>query len=182
MKILSDSFYTELEALIKDRFEQEENIEIIQKVDWEVEANRCLIAMTNYLNSITTDKLSCSDIEKIGVIDVCWNEYGSDIVIDFMPSNDFETAYDEGCIMNDSAIDNDAFFEKYFGVDGEGAWKRIGNDYLEIATIFYFIIKAVVPFLVEDESFKKLSKLSPSHFGFAGSHDEERIKFFTYTA
>ena len=121
MKILSDSFYTELEALIKDRFEQEENIQIIQKIDWEVEANRCLVAMTNYLNSITTGKLSYSDIEKIGVIDVCWNEYGSDIEIDFMPDNDFETAYDEGCIMNNSAIDNDAFFEKYFGVDGEGA-------------------------------------------------------------
>ncbi|WP_299673851.1 hypothetical protein [uncultured Tenacibaculum sp.] len=181
MKILSDNFYTELEALIKDRFEQEENIQVIKKVDWEFEANRCLAAMTNYLNSITKDKLRYSDIEKIGVIDVCWNEYGSDIEIDFMPNNDFEIAYDEGCIMNNSAIDNDVFFEKHFGVNGEGAWKKIGNDYLEIVTIFYFIIKAVVPFLVEDESFKKLPKLSPSYFGFAGSHDEERTKFFTYT-
>ncbi|MHA7060033.1 hypothetical protein ACWGOQ_0022590 [Aquimarina sp. M1] len=68
---------------------------------------------------MSLERLKNKDIDEIGVIYLCWNKYGSNIEVDFMPDNDFETAFDQDCIKNDLAINNDTFFRTYFDVDGE---------------------------------------------------------------
>ena len=139
-KLLSKEFYTNIENLITERIKNEANKLTLQKVDWEKEAENCFIGLTLLLGEVNLERLKENSIDKIGVIDICWNEYGSDIEVDFMPDNNFETAFIDGCIMNDSAIDNDNFFKTYFDVNGENAWNKIGDDYHEIILVFYYII------------------------------------------
>jgi hypothetical protein len=178
-KLLSKEFYTNIENLITERIKNEANKLTLQKVDWEKEAENCFIGLTLLLGEVNLERLKENSIDKIGVIDICWNEYGSDIEVDFMPDNNFETAFIDGCIMNDSAIDNDNFFKTYFDVNGENAWNKIGDDYHEIILVFYYIIKDIIATVVQQEEFKKLPKKSPCHFGFASFHDEERTKILS---
>lgn len=90
-----------------------------------------------------------------------------------MPDNNFETAFDQGCIMNNATIDNDAFFMAYFNVNGENSWEEIGDDYPEIIGIYYCLIAEIAGILVQQEAFKNLPKKSFYHIGFASFHNEE---------
>ncbi|WP_298956156.1 hypothetical protein [uncultured Nonlabens sp.] len=178
-KLLSKKFYTNLNDLLTTRVENESNKLTLQKVDWEKEAENCFIYLTLFLGQVNIEKLKKNNIDKIGVIDICWNEYGSDIEVDFMPDNNFENAFANGCLMNDSAIDNDNFFKTYFDVNGENAWEQIGDDYHQIILIFYYIIEDIIAAVARQEEFKNLPKKSPCHIGFASFHDEERTKIFS---
>lgn len=135
--------------------------------------------LTNFFGKITLEKLQRNNINQIGVIDIYWNEYDHDIEVDFMADNNFETAFDNGCIMNNSAIDNDAFFKTYFDIDIDKSLTQIGDDYELIILSFYYIIKEIIQHVVQQEEFKKLPKKSPYHFGFASFHDEERTHILT---
>jgi len=178
-KLLSQKFYDNLKSIVFKRFENKNNKSILEKVDWELEAEKCLNQLTTFFKRINVERLKKSNIDKIGVVDICWNEYGSDIEVDFMPNNDFNTAFNEGCIMNNSAIDNDAFFEQHFNVSGEEAWEKIGDDYIEIISIFYYLISEIIEIVSQQTEFKSLPKKSPCHIGFASFHDEERTKILT---
>lgn len=118
-RLLSEKFYESLESNLIPRLENEPNKLILKKIDWENEANKCFLCLKAFFGELDLNSLKENDINEIGVIDICWNEYGSDIEVDFMPDNNFATAFDDGCIMNSSAIDNDDFFETYFDVNGE---------------------------------------------------------------
>ncbi|MBW1296861.1 hypothetical protein [Aquimarina litoralis] len=178
-KLLSQKFYENLENEVFPRFENKSNISILRKIDWEIEAHRCLMDLTAFLGNVDIDRLKNNGIDTIGVIDICWNEYGSDIEVDFMPDNDFDAAYDEGCIMNDSAINNEDFFASHFNTNGEKAWGDIGNDYTEIILIFDYLLSDIVPAIIEQKEFAVLPKKVPCHIGFAGFHDEQRTNIFT---
>lgn len=179
MKLLTQNFYTNLKKMLDTQIDETENMEILKKVDWEVEAKNCVESLEIFFELTDAEKLQRSSIEKIGVIDICWNEYGSDFEVDYMPSNDFTTAFDDGCIMNNHAIDNDAFFKKYFNTDGESAFGDIGTDYHGIIFIFLYLIEDIIEKVSELGSFKKLPKQLPCHVGISGYHDSERDNIFT---
>ncbi|MAQ74869.1 MAG: hypothetical protein CL613_00885 [Aquimarina sp.] len=176
---LSPSFYIFLKNNIVSDIENDHYGSVLSTIDWEQEAQRCISSLVNFFKNVNLSWLKENGIDEIGVIDICWNEYGSNIEVDFMPDNNFETAFDDGCIINDSAIDNDTFFKKYFDTDGENSWEIMGNDYLLIITIFEYIIIDIIDVVVNEKAFKSLPKKSPYHIAFAGSHDEERIKIYT---
>ncbi len=178
-RLLSQEFYNNLKNVVFERIENDNNKSVLEKVDWESEAERCLKELSAYFKNVNVERLKNNDIDRIGVIDICWNEYGSNIEVDFMPDNDFETAFDNGCIMNNSAIDNDIFFETHFNIDGEKSWEKLGDDYRGIILIFCYIIKEIIEVVAQQVEFKNLPRKSPCHFGFASFHDAERTKIFT---
>ncbi|MBE7646585.1 hypothetical protein [Tenacibaculum finnmarkense] len=178
-KILTDTFYKNITENVIKGLEKESNKLILNKVDWEKEANKCFKSLTDFFRKTTLDKLQRNNIDTIGVIDICWNEYDNDIEVDFMPDNNFATAFKDGCIMNNSAIDNDDFFKTYFDEDIDKSLEEIGDDYEQIILAFYYIIKDIIKLVVQQEEFKKIPKKSPCHFGFASFHDQERTKILT---
>lgn len=178
-KLLSPLFYQNLKEITDNRIESEEHKTILQDIDWEVTAMHCFESLINFFQNVDRSRLQSNGIETIGVVDICWNEYGSNIEVDFMPDNNFEKAFSEGCIMNDGAILNEKFFSEYFDVSDEEAWAEIGDDYLEIITIFYHLIEEIIKNVIEHEAFINLPKKSPCHIGFAGFHDEERTLIHT---
>jgi len=178
-KMLSPLFFQNLKEIIGNKIESKKHKTILEVADWESVATHCFESLINFFKNIDRSRLDSHGIETIGVVDICWNEYGSNIEVDFMPDNNFEEAFDEGCIMNDSAIDNRDFFSKYFDVPGEEAWGEIGDDYLAIITIFFHLTEEIIEKVVEHEAFKSLPKKSPCHIGFAGFHDEERTLIHT---
>lgn len=173
-KILSKNFYQNIEQLVMPRINNDLNKLQFENIDWEKEAAKCLSSLKKFFESINVEKLNDNGIDKIGVVDICWNEYGSTIEVDFMPDNNFETAFDEGCIMNDSAISNEEFFRTYFEVDAEKAWEKLEGDYLEVITSFCCLIKDIIGTVADQDEFKALPKHSPYHVGVAGFHDEQR--------
>ena len=178
-KLLSQNFYTNIKTIVIPRIEDQANKLIIKNIDWENEANNYLLSLIIFFDKINLQDLKENNIDKIGVIDICWNEYGSDIEVDFMSDNDFEKAFYNGCIMNNSAIDNDKFFKTYFNVDGENAWERIGDDYQTIILAFYYLINDIINVVIQQNEFKILPKKTPYHIGFASFHDAERTNIFT---
>ncbi|WP_103072552.1 hypothetical protein [Aquimarina sediminis] len=178
-KLLSSKFYDNLKNVVFDRLENKNNKSILENVDWEQEAQKCFTSLSTFFKNINIERLHTNGIDTIGVIDICWNEYGSDIEVDFMPNNDFDTAFDDGCIMNNSAIDNDNFFSLHFNTTGEESWQKIGDDYQEIILIFYYLIEDIIEAITQQKVFKNLPLKSPCHIGFASFHDEERTKIFT---
>lgn len=178
-KLLSQKFYDNLKNIVLERLEDTNNKTILESIDWEQQAQKCLTELTSFFENVSMERLKNNSMDKIGVVDICWNEYGSDIEVDFMPNNDFETAFEDGCIMNDSAINNDTFFDTYFNTTGEEAWKKVGNDYHEIILTFYYIIKEIIKKVTLQEAFKNLPLKSPCHIGFASFHDENRTKILT---
>lgn len=178
-ELLSPLFYQNLKEIVDTKIVSEDHKTILKEVNWEATAIHCFESLINFFKNLERSRLQLNKIETIGVVDICWNEYGSDIEVDFMPDNNFVKAFAEGCIMNDSAIDNDKFFIEYFDVPGEEAWAEIGDDYLEIITIFYHLIGEIIKNVVEHEAFINLPKKSPCHIGFAGFHDEERTLIHT---
>ncbi|OJJ18324.1 hypothetical protein BKI52_26260 [marine bacterium AO1-C] len=178
-KLLSETFYNNLKEVLSNNFETNQHKVILEKVDWEAEAQKVLTDLTVFFSTINTAKLKDFEIDEIGVIDLCWNEYGGDIEVDFMPDNNFDTAFDEGCIMNNSAVDNDKFFETHFDVNGEGSWAKIGDDYHQIISLYYHLINEIIGVVTQQEEFQNLPKKSPCHIGFAFFHDEERTKIFS---
>ncbi|MEX6625882.1 hypothetical protein [Tenacibaculum salmonis] len=178
-KLLTDTFYKNITENVIKYLEKESNKLILNKIDWEKEANKCLTNLTDFFEKVTLEELQRNNINTIGVIDICWNEYDNDIEVDFMANNNFETAFNNGCIMNNSAIDNDAFFKTYFDEDIDKSLEQIGDDYEQIILAFYYIIKEIVKLIVQQEEFKNLPKKSPCHFGFASFHDEERTNILT---
>ncbi len=178
-KLLSNNFADKLKKILSESINNEVNKAIIKKIDWETEAERCLLDLSVFFDSTTVVRLQNNDIDTIGVVDICWNEYGSDIEVDFMPNNDFEKAFDKGCIMNNSAIDNDEFFKTNFNVVGEDIFDKLGDDYNGVITIFSEIIMEIITTVAEQDEFKKLPLKSPCHFGFSLYHDAERFKILT---
>ncbi len=178
-KRLSESFYVKLEAALNTRVENEQNKKILKNIDWEFEAEHCILSLQKFFSKKTPDFFCDCDVQEIGVIDICWNEYGGNIEIDFMPSNNFETAFDDGCIMNNHAIDNDRFFKKYFNTDSESAGDDIPDDYFIIPLVFYYIFEDIAKDVANLEEVKQLPLLSPSHIAFAICSDDERTKIHT---
>jgi len=179
-KILSNNFYNNLETVINDIVELDENKEIFKNIDWELEASNYIESFSKFFNSVKLEILKEYDINTIGVIDICWNEYAGDIELDFMPSNNFDDAFDEGCIMNNHAVDNDKFFKEYFNTDGESAGSDIPEDYDAIVLSFYHLIKDIIKQVTNLDSFKKLPKKIPCHIALALSHDDERENILSF--
>ena len=173
-KILSDNFYNNLETVLNDIVEIDENRDILKNVDWEFEASNYIQSFSRFFEFVKLQRLRDYGIDTIGVIDICWNEYGGDIEVDFMPSNNFDYAFDDGCILNNHAVDNDIFFKEYFNTDGESATEDIAEDYDAIILVFYHLIKDLIKKVTNLESFKKLPKKIPCHIAIALSHDDER--------
>lgn len=172
-KLLSPAFYTAIEP-VASNLENENHKASLAQVDWENEAERCHKALLSFFNSVSPQTLTSNNIASIGVVDLCWNEYGGNIEVDFMPDNDLETAFDEGCIMNTSAIDNDGFFEQYFNTSGEGSFKAIGRDYSEVIMFFYLMMGEIIRSIVKAPEFKNLPLQEPFYVTFSFFHDDER--------
>jgi|GEM_PF-6665734 len=172
---LSKDFYRKLDEIIKTKMVAEDNADIIKKIDWNKEADRCLDELKNFFKELDVEEL-CEEIEDetIGVVDVRWNEYGGDIEIDFMPDNDFNTAFDQGCIINSSAVDNDDFFMNNFNCTGEESYEKIDGDYPNLIFVFHNLFLEIVPVLIKDSHFIDLPKKTPYYMSFAFSHDDEK--------
>ena len=179
-KILSEDFESLLSKYVIAALKKETHIAAVENIDWENEAQRCLNDLVHFFEKTEAQRMQSHGVESIGVIDLCWNESGGDIEVDYLPGNDFGEAFEMGCVMNNSAIDNDAFFERFFGVSGEDSFEGIGDDYSTLILAFFFVLKSVVKVVVEHEAFRKLPKKSPCHFAFASFHDEERTNILTY--
>ena len=167
---LSKDFYKKLDKTLKENMVNKENISIIQKIDWNKEADRCLKSLKSFFDQLDFDQFKD---DEVGVVDIRWNEYGGDIEIDFMPDNDFDTAFDQGCIMNSSAIDNDEFFIEYFDCMGEESHTKVDDDYFNLIYIFYLMFHEIIPVLIKDSCFKDLPRKTPYYISFAFSHDDK---------
>src|SRR5690606_35316603 len=178
-KMLSPLFFQNLKEIIGNKIESKKHKTILEVADWESVATHCFESLINFFKNIDRSRLDSHGIETIGVVDICCNECGSNIEVDFMLDNNFEESFDEGCIMNDSAIDNLDFFSKYFDVNREKDWCEIGDEYLSIITIFIHLTEEIIEKIVENEAFKSITKKSPCHIGFASFHDEERTLIHT---
>ncbi|MBL6448529.1 hypothetical protein JMN32_19620 [Fulvivirga sp. 29W222] len=176
-KLLSPSFYTAITP-VADHLEKDEHKTAISKVDWETEAVRCYTDLVSFFEQVDTNHLGNNNIDKIGVVDICWNEYGGDIEVDFLPENDIDTAFDEGCIMNTSAIDNNVFFEQYFNISGEDSFEVIDRDYSGLIMFFYKIMGEIIGSVVKTQEFKKLPLKEPFYVTFSFFHDDERDVIF----
>ena len=165
---LSKEFYQNLEVVIK-RLDKEHG-NIFKKIDWNKEADRCYQSMVDFFKRLNFEQF---ENDPVGVVDIRWNEYGGDIEIDFTPDNNLETAFDDGCIMNNSAVDNDEFFIEYFDCLGEDSFEKIDGDYFSLIGIFYEIFSEIVNPFVEDSNFQDLPKKDPYYITFNFSHDDE---------
>ncbi len=150
--------------------EDKKMADIFKRIDWDDEAQRCHDDILSFFES---SNISLFQEDKMGVIDIRWNEYGGDIEVDFMPENDLETAFDEGCIMNDSAIDNDSFFESYFGCSGEDSFEVIDRDYTALITLFYYVFIEIIASVASGEAIQKIPRKDPYYITFAFSHDDQ---------
>ncbi|UII31035.1 hypothetical protein LVD17_22340 [Fulvivirga ulvae] len=174
--LLSSAFYAAIEP-VTNNFENDNYKAILAQVDWEAEAKRCYNALVGFFRD-TAPRLLANTRESIGVVDICWNEYGGNIEVDFMPGNDLETAFDEGCIMNTSAIDNDGFFEQYFSISGEDSFQVIDRDYSGLIMYFYKLIGEVIASVAKTEEFQSLPLKAPFYVTFSFFHDDERDVIF----
>jgi len=167
---LSPEFYKHLEKISSVDTEDKKMTDIFKRINWSDEAQRCHDEILSFFES---RDISLFQDDNVGVIDIRWNEYGGDIEVDFMPENDLDTAFDEGCIMNNSAIDNDSFFELYFGCSGENSFGVIDADYTALITLFYYIFIEIIDSVVETEAFQKIPRKDPYYVTFASFHDDE---------
>lgn len=176
-KFLTPAFYTDIEP-VTDNFENSEFKAIMAKVDWEKEAEKCYNDLVSFFKRVDKQRLDRHKIESIGVVDICWNEYGGNIEVDFMPDNDLDIAFDEGCIMNDSAIDNDGFFEQYFNISGDVSFEVIDRDYSGVIMHFYKMIEQIIGAVAKTEEFRSLPLKKPFYVTFSFFHDDERDVIF----
>ncbi|WP_130735744.1 hypothetical protein [Flavobacterium sp. J27] len=177
---LSEDFQDKMLSFIENRFEDENNKIILRKVDWKTVAENCFNQMIAFFDKMSLQDLKDNTINQIGAITFSWNEYDGDITIDFAPNNDEETAFDEGYIMAESAIDNDLFFQKYFNCSGAESFETIGEDYTSLIYCFEMILEAIITEVSQNKSFNRLPLKSPCLFGFTAFDDELPSVFFTY--
>lgn len=176
---LSEDFYSKITSILEERIEKDTNKAIIRKIDWEELSLNCFNQIISFFDKMSVQDLKDNDIVEIGAISFNWNQYGGDITIDFTPDNDEETAFDEGYIMADTAIDNDCFFQKYFDCTGEDSFETIGYDYTFLIYLFQLVIKEIIPEIAQKDVFNKLPRESPCHFGFSAFDDELPEVFYS---
>jgi len=167
---LSSGFYEKLNKVMSEELVDEQTRSILTGVDWNTEAARCYNDLINFFDSVDNNAFNKRGI---GVVDIRWNEYGGDIEVDFMPDNNLETAFDQGCIMNSSAIDNDEFFNNTFNCDGDKSFQVLGDDYTAIIQIYNLILVEIMPSVVKSIAFQRLPMMKPSYITFAFFHDEQ---------
>ncbi len=176
---LSQEFYNEIRLVVEENIEEENNKLIIKKMDWQELASNCFNQINSFFDKLSAQDLEDNEIREIGAISFNWNQYGGDITIDFTPENDKETAFDEGYIMAESAIDNDPFFQKYFECSGDKSFQTLGNDYAFLIRLFELLIIEITPEIVQTDAFNKLPRKSPCLFGFSAFDDELPEVFYT---
>ena len=176
---LSDAFLSKINSIIEEEIEDENNKITIRKINWEVEAKNCFDQIISFFDKISLQELKDNDIEEIGAISFNWNQYGGDITIDFTSDNDEETAFDEGYIMANTAIDNDTFFQKYFNCTGEDSFEEIGDDYTYLIYCFNLVLEEIITAVVQTNTFTKLPIKSPCLVGFSAFDDELPEVFYT---
>lgn len=175
---LSKVFFDDIKELIEGgNIENEETQNVLRTVDWQEVYDECSSQIINFFENLTIENLESNNISVIGAISFNWNEYDGDITIDFSPSNDVETAYNEGYIMADSAIDNDWFFQKYFSVDGEESLEVVDSD---IIYAFSLIIEQVFPNISNVTSIQRFKRKSPCLVAFSAHDDELPEIFYTF--
>ena len=172
---LNEDFYRKVNLVIDEKIENNNNRTLLRKINWEELSLSCFNQITSFFDTISVEKLEDNDIEKIGAISFNWNQYGGDITIDFTPNNNKDTAFDEGYIMADTAIDNNSFFQKYFGCTGKDNFETVGDDHYDYTFLIYLfqlVIEEIIPEIAQTNVFNKLPRKSPCHFGFSAFDDE----------
>ena len=181
-KKLNDAFYSKVNSIITEKVVAEKNKAILKTIHWQEVAEDCFIQINSFFDKLSIVDLKDNDIKEVGAISFNWNQYGGDITIDFTPTNDKKSAFNEGYIMAESAIDNDAFFQKYFNCSGENSFTTVGDDHYDYTYLIYFfqlVIEAIIPEIVKTNAFQKLPRQSPCLVGFAAFDDELPEVFYT---
>ncbi|MDR7212074.1 hypothetical protein [Flavobacterium piscis] len=169
---LSGNFYKKVNHVIDEKIENVNNKPIIKKIDWEELSLSCFNQIISFFDTVSVQNLEDNDIDKIGAVSFNWNQYDGNITIDFSPDNNEDTAFDEGYIMADTAIDNNSFFQKYFDCTGENSFETVGDDYTVIIYLFQLVIEKIISEITQMDVFNKLPRKSPCHFGFSAFDDE----------
>lgn len=172
---LNLGFFAKINAIIEEKIVDENNKSILKKVDWNKLSLSCFNQIISFFDKVTLQKLKDNAIEEIGAISFNWNQYGGDITIDFSSDNSVETAFDDGYIMANSAIDNDSFFQEYFDCSGKESFETIGDDNYDFNFVIYLfelVLTEILPEIVKTDIFNELPRKSPCHFGFSAFDDE----------
>lgn len=178
---LSNVFYEKIKQLLEEgNIENEEVQNVLETVDWQEVYDQCRSQIICFFERLTIENLEENDISAIGAISFNWNQYGGNITIDFSPSNDVETAYNEGYIMADTAIINDWFFQKYFSIDGEESLNFIDRDYNYIIYAFSLIIEELFPNISDVSAIQRFKRKSPCLVAFSAYDDELPEIFYTF--
>jgi hypothetical protein len=179
---LSENFHNKISSIVEEKIENKNTQSIIKQIDWEKLSLNCFTQIISFFDKVTVQKLKNNDIDEIGAISFNWNQYDGDITIDFSSDNSIETAFDEGYIMANSAIDNDSFFQEYFDCTGEESFETIGDDnydYNFVIYLFELVLTEILPEIVKTDTFNKLPRKSPCHFGFSAFDDELPEVFYS---